>query len=321
MCLFMNQVESRKLSAKDCEALARITISARKNTPMESKRSVEEVTRNIESLSTNEDFQILTASDEKGRVVGWTYYYVAFPLMTFISGFLPLVDEKQESEDIALSLIEASKRGVIDRGHSRLEIELVFPTDTHRKHSERFIEWYRKCGFQFAAEEVHMKSDLSAIELPEIELPKRCVLRNFSEVSYDRLEGPGFQTLKNSKEGLFLSMSPAEQKVTLEYFFDRSKPYVEDASLILERESEIIGFVITRLKDDEPEIGPVGLVPEARGQGLASYLLTRVLKSLKDIGSTSVYLDTTITNLPAQKLYRKYGFEDVYYKQFYYWSP
>jgi ribosomal-protein-alanine N-acetyltransferase len=75
------------------------------------------------------------------------------------------------------------------------------------------------------------------------------------------------------------------------------------------------------LKDDEPEIGPVGLVPEARGQGLASYLLVSILGSLKDSGSTSAYLDTTITNLPAQKLYRKYGFEDVYYKQFYYWSP
>ncbi|MHA2353301.1 MAG: GNAT family N-acetyltransferase, partial [Candidatus Thorarchaeota archaeon] len=60
---------------------------------------------------------------------------------------------------------------------------------------------------------------------------------------------------------------------------------------------------------------------EARGQGLASYLLVRVLESLKNSGSTTASLDTTITNHPAQRLYRKYGFEDVYYKQFYYWSP
>jgi ribosomal-protein-alanine N-acetyltransferase len=218
-------------------------------------------------------------------------------------------------------LIEASKRDTVERGQSRLEIELVFPSDDHRAHSEKYVEWYRKCGFQFAAEEVHMKSDLSTIELPELDLHQGYIVRKFSEVSYDMLEGPGFQTLKNSKEGLFLSMSHAEQKITLEYFFDKSKPYIDDASLILEREGEIIGFVITRLKDDEPEIGPVGLIPEARRKGLANYLLVRVLESLKDIGSTSAYLDTTITNLPAQKLYRKYGFEDVYYKQFYYWSP
>ncbi|MHA1964668.1 MAG: GNAT family N-acetyltransferase [Candidatus Thorarchaeota archaeon] len=318
----MVQVESRKLSAGECKKLAGITISARKGTPLESDRSIEEVARSIENISTNVDFQLLTATDEKGNLVGWTYYYVAFRLMDFISGFLPLVSVNNDSEKIALSLIEAAKRDTVERGQSRLEIELVFPDDTHRAHSEKLVDWYRKCGFEFAAEEVHMKSDLSAIEFPEIALPQGYKLRSFSEVSYDTLEDPGFQTLRNSKEGLFLSMSDAEQKVTLEYFFDKSRPYIEDTSLILERDGVIMGFVITRLNDDdEPEIGPVGLVPKARGKGLASYLLVHVLERLKESGSTNVYLDTTITNLPAQKLYRKYGFEDVYYKQFYYWSP
>ena len=317
----MIQVESRKLSSEEIRVLANITKSVRQGTPLESERSVDDIAKNIESLSTNDGFQLLIATDEKGNLVGWTYYYVAFRLMDFISGFFPLVSENDDSEKIALSLIEAAKRNTVDRGQSRLEIELVFPSDEHRAHSEKYVEWYRKCGFKFAAEEVHMKSDLGTIELLELDLPQGYIVRNFSEMSYDMLEGPGFQTLENSKEGLFLSMSHSEQKITLEYFFDRSKPYIEDASLILEKDGEIVGFVITRLKDDEPEIGPVGLVPEARGQGLASYLLVSILGSLKDSGSTSAYLDTTITNLPAQKLYRKYGFEDVYYKQFYYWSP
>lgn len=317
----MIKVESRDLSSEECHILTRITKSARRGTPYESKKSIEEIAGDIEKIASSRDYRIQIAKDEQETIVGWIHYYVAFPLMDFISGFVPIVSENIDSEKIALSLIEASKRDTIERGQSRLEIELVFPSDEHRAHSEKYVEWYRKCGFQFAAEEVHMKSDLSTIELPELDLHQGYIVRKFSEVSYDMLEGPGFQTLKNSKEGLFLSMSHAEQKITLEYFFDKSKPYIDDASLILEREGKIIGFVITRSKDDEPEIGPVGLVPEARGKGLANYLLVRVLESLKDIGSTSAYLDTTITNLPAQKLYRKYGFEDVYYKQFYYWSP
>jgi ribosomal protein S18 acetylase RimI-like enzyme len=318
----MIKVESRKLSSEDYKILAKITKSARKGTILESEKSVEDIARSIESISTSDDFQLLTATDGKGNLIGWTYYYVAFRLMDFISGFFPIVSETKDSEKIALSLIEASKRDTLERGQSRLEIELVFPSDEHRAHSEKYVEWYRNCGFQFAAEEVHMKSDLSAIKLPEIDLSEGYVVMKFSEMSYDKLEDPGFRTLKNSKEGLFLSMSHAEQEVTLKYFFDKSKPFIEDASLILQRDGEIIGFVITRGNDDgEPEIGPVGLVPEARGQGLASYLLVRVLEELNNSGSTNVYLDTTITNLPAQKLYRKYGFEDVYYKQFYYWSP
>ena len=318
----MIKVDSRKLSSEDCKTLARITISARKGTPLESNRRLDDIAKIIEGLSTNDGFRILTATDDSGTLVGWIYYYTAFPLMTFISGFYPEVVESHKSDEIALALIEASKKEFVERGHTRLEIELVFPTDTHRTHSEKLVELYRKCGFQFAAEEIHMKTDLSSVELPLIDLPQGYTLRKFSEVSYDMLEAPGFRTLKDSKEGLFLSMSHAEQEVTLKYFFDKSKPCIEDASLILERDGKIIGFVITRLNDDdEPEIGPVGLVPEARGKGFGSYLLVQVLKSLKDRDSTCVYLDTTITNLPAQKLYRKYGFEDVYYKQFYYWSP
>jgi len=318
----MIKVESRKLSSEERKRIAKITMSARKGTPLESERSVEEVAQGIERISSDDGFQILIASDDTGNIVGWTYYYIAFQLMDFISGFFPLVEETGDSEEIALSLIEVAKKDTVERGQTRLEIELVFPNEAHRAHSEKFVDLYRKCGFQFAAEEVHMKSDLNSIELPEVDLPDEYTLKKFTEVSYDKLEGPGFRTLKESREGLFLSMSHAEQKVTLEYFFDKSKPCIEDASVILEKAGDVVGFVITRIGDDgNPDIGPVGLVPEVRGQGLGSYLLVRVLKSLKDSGSTDVYLDTTITNHPAQKLYRKYGFEDVYYKQFYYWSP
>jgi len=318
----MIRIESRKLSSDDCDILAKITYAARRGTPAESSKSVEEIARDIEEISMSTSFQVLIAIDDQEAIVGWMQYYTGFPLMTFINGLYPVVDEKDDSERIALALIEASKKDIIESGQSRLEIELVFPSDEHRAHSQKYIEWYRKCGFQFAAEEVHMKSDLSTIELPQLDLPNGYVIRKFSEVSYEKLESSGRRTLEDSKEGLFLSMGHAEQDVTLKYFFNRSKPYIEDASVILEQGDEVTGFVITRFNDDdEPEIGPVGLVPEARGKGLASYLLVRVLKSLKEKGSTSVYLDTTITNLPAQKLYRKYGFNDVYYKQFYYWSP
>lgn len=316
----MIQIESRKLNSEDIEILAKITKSARRDTPLESEMTLEESAKNIETLSTNDDYQILTALNEAGEIVGWIYYYVGFPLMAFINGFMPLLDTTHESDEIALALIETSKRDIVERGHTRLEIELILLTEEHRCYSEKFLEWYKTCGFQFAAEEIHMKSDLSAIELPELDLPPGYILRNFSEVSYDMLEGPAFQTLKDSKEGLFLSMSHAEQKITLEYFFDKSRSYIDDASLLIEKEGKIIGFVIARMSDDEPEIGPVGIVPEARGQGLANYLFVHVLESLKELGSTNAYLDTTINNIPAQKLYRKYGFEDVYYKQFYYWS-
>ncbi|MGY5865703.1 MAG: hypothetical protein RTV41_13955, partial [Candidatus Thorarchaeota archaeon] len=207
----MIHVKSEKLSSEECRKLAILNVSTRKGTPVESDKSVDDITQSIQNLSTNDAFQILTASDDKGNLVGWMYYYVAFPLMTFISGFYPVVAKSDESKEIALALIEAAKRDFVKHGHSRLEIELVFPTEAHRAHSSKLVEWYEACGFQFAAEEIHMKSDLNAIELPRIDLPEGYSVKKFSDVSYDMLEGPGFRTLKNSKEGLFLSMSDAEQ--------------------------------------------------------------------------------------------------------------
>ncbi len=321
MCQPMIRVESKSLSSEDCQTLARITITAEKGTPLESTRSVQERAKNIQNLAANDSFEILVAMDDTDAIVGWTYYYTAFPLMTFISGFYPIVDKTRESDKIALALIEASKKKIVEAGQTRLEIELIFPTESHRTLSKEVVDWYRMCGFEFAAEEAHMTSDLSKVELPDLDSSERCVLRKFSDVSYEQLESAGFLTMENSNDDLFLSMSHDEQKVTLEHFFDKSEAFIEDASLILEKEDKVVGFIVTRLKDGEVQIGPVGLIPEVRGQGLANYLLVCVLNHLRDNAMTNPSLDMSITNLPARRLYERYGFKDVNYKQFYYWSP
>ncbi|MGY5881025.1 MAG: GNAT family N-acetyltransferase [Candidatus Thorarchaeota archaeon] len=316
----MIRVEPRKPDPEDCKILAGITVSARKNTPLESDRSIEEIAKNIESLSISDDFQILVALNIREEIVGWTYYYTAFPLMTFISGFFPL-KVSHESEDVAVALIEASKKNIAEIGHTRLELELEFPTKAHRTHSVKFVDWHRRCGFHFAAEEVRMKTDVGKIDLPELDLPPEHVLRNFTEVTYDQLEEVGFQIFEDSNDDLFLSMSHTEQKLTLKHYFDKTEPFIEEASWVLEREGKIIGFIITRMRDGEVLIGPVGILQEERGQGLANYIIASALASLKKIGKTSACLDMSITKPAAKKLYERYGFKDEYYKQFYYWSP
>ena len=317
----MIHVAQRKLSSKDCQVLAKITVSASKGTPLESNKSVEEIAANIEKLSASNETQILVAQNEKGIILGWIHYYIDIPQMAFINGFFPIVEPTERSEEIAIAIIEAAKRDIIERGFTRLEIEMKLETDAHRPISRKFANWYEKCSFQFAAEEVHMSADLTSLSVSSPNPPKDCNLRKLTEVSYEQLEKAGYQTFDNSEDDLFLSMNHTERAVNLKYFFDTSKPFVDDASYILERDGKIIGFVITRMRDDDAEIGPVGLIPEARGQGLANYLLGYALNNLKNNGLTNATLDMSVVNRPARKLYKKYGFEDVYYKQFYFWSP
>jgi ribosomal protein S18 acetylase RimI-like enzyme len=317
----MIQVESKRAGTEEYRVLTKITISARKGTPLESDKSAEEIAGDIERISSRDEYQILTARDQEKTVRGWIYYYLGIPPMAFVNAFQPLVEPTYEPEAVALPLIEAAKKDITSRGYSRLEIELKLLTDAHRALSERYIEWYEGAGFQFAAEEVHMRSDLISVALPDLSPPKHCILRKFSEVSYEQLESAGFQTFDNSDDALFRSMSHAEQKVNLEYFFDKSTPYIDDASLVVEQDHKIVGFVISRMREGETEIGPVGIVPEARRQGIASYLLACVLRTLKNSGAETAVLDMSIGNHRACKLYAKYGFKDIYHKQFYYWSP
>ncbi|MFX1496182.1 MAG: GNAT family N-acetyltransferase [Promethearchaeota archaeon] len=317
----MIHVESRLLSPKDCDTLGYLTVSSRKGTILESDRSAEEIAANIETLAKNQDYEILIALDENQDIIGWIYYYVAIPPMAFINGYLPIADQTRESGNIILALINASKRNIIEREYTRLEINNDFPTDAHKQMSDRLLNWYKKCDFQFAAEEAHMKTDLRKIRIPENSLPNGYSLQSFSEISYDQLEIAGFQALQNSNDELFISMSQSEQKVSLKYFFDKSRNFIKEASLVLEKDGRVVGFVITRVDDDIAEIGPFDLIPEVRGHGLGNYLLGCALKNIKDAGFVSVSLDVSKSNIPAKMLYNRYGFEELYSKQFYFWSP
>ena len=278
----MVQVESSNLDLDDCKKLAEITISSRKNTPLESNKTVEEMTDTIVRLSEDDGFQILIARDTSKNIIGWTYDYVAFPLMTFISGFFPLVEESDEKEATILALIEASKKKIAEHQHSRLELELEFPTKAHRNNATELINLYKKCGFQFAAEEGRMISDLTSVDFPKLECPPEFTLKGLSDVPYNQLEKAGYQVFEDSKDELFLSMSHAEQKVTLEHYFDSSEAFIEEATFILMKNDEIIGFIVGRERDNEILVKPIGVIPEFRGQGIANYLLVNALINLKN---------------------------------------
>lgn len=319
-CFLMIQVESRKLSSEECNSLAELVIAVGQGTELESEKSYEDIVEEIKKYSEHDAYRIYVAFNEFGAIVGWLNTYIGFPLMTFISGFEPIV-HGERAEEIALALIEAAKEDVTKYERSRLEIELVFMKDSHRDLAKQLIDWYQKSDFAFAAEEAHMICDLTNVELPKLELVEGYTTRKFTDVQYEQLEVAGYETFLNGKDRLFLSMSHAEQNVTLKYFFDTSKPFIEEASIILERAGKIVGFIITRMRDDEIDIGPVGLIPEDRGKKLGTFLVVQALKNLIENGHSKVGLDMSRDNHTARKLYERYGFKDVYYKQFYYWSP
>jgi ribosomal-protein-alanine N-acetyltransferase len=74
----------------------------------------------------------------------------------------------------------------------------------------------------------------------------------------------------------------------------------------------LVGFILSRLVEDEAEILSVAIAPGWRGRGFARPLLDLHLRRL------AVFLEVDERNAPARRLYRRAGFADVGRRQGYY---
>lgn len=76
-------------------------------------------------------------------------------------------------------------------------------------------------------------------------------------------------------------------------------------------ESNLVGFILSRLTVDEAEILSVAVTPSWRGRGLAGDLLSINLRRLAGCGARTVFLEVDEANTPARRLYARAAFREV----------
>ncbi len=91
--------------------------------------------------------------------------------------------------------------------------------------------------------------------------------------------------------------------------------------VVLGRDPNPVGFVLSRIVVDEAEILTVAMAPEARGQGHSRPLLDHHLGELLRAGARTVHLEVEEGNAPALALYRRFGFTVVGRREGYYGKP
>ena len=69
---------------------------------------------------------------------------------------------------------------------------------------------------------------------------------------------------------------------------------------------------------DEAHLANIAVAPDWRGRGVGDLLLVTVIDRAMELGMAVVTLEVRVSNLRAQKLYRKYGFEVVGERRHYY---
>lgn len=78
------------------------------------------------------------------------------------------------------------------------------------------------------------------------------------------------------------------------------------------------GMALVRMAADEAELLTIGVLPEARRQGIAIRLLTELTAAVVARGGVRLFLEVSIANTPALALYRTGDFVDVGRRRRYY---
>lgn len=86
----------------------------------------------------------------------------------------------------------------------------------------------------------------------------------------------------------------------------------------LDNQDMLAGFLLGSLAADEAEILTLGVDKQFHRRGIASELMSTLIRKLKDNHAERVFLEMSVNNLAANGLYRKYGFEVVGRRRNYY---
>ncbi|CDC31458.1 ribosomal-protein-alanine acetyltransferase [Clostridium sp. CAG:508] len=128
---------------------------------------------------------------------------------------------------------------------------------------------------------------ISEMNLQDLENIKDCLLTDFDNFwSYNILK----QELENGKSKYFVA----------------------------KQENEIVGFAGILLIIDQVNIMNIVVKKDKRNFGIGSSLLEEIIRYSKIHNATSITLEVNEKNIPAIKLYKKYGFKQVGLRRKYY---
>jgi ribosomal-protein-alanine N-acetyltransferase len=87
---------------------------------------------------------------------------------------------------------------------------------------------------------------------------------------------------------------------------------------VAELDGKVAGMAVIWLLGDEAHVATIATHPDFRRQGIGQRLLAHALRQLIDEGARSSFLEVRESNLTAQEMYRKFGYEETGRRRRYY---
>ncbi len=305
----------------DTEALARVAFQARQESERKNADlSIAEFKDALDSVADDDNLKvILCRSDKSEDLLGWLSLHTGYTRMVFIGEWHPEVVPSDNYGIVARKLIREAKKATKNMGRERLEVQFNKITSRVRPLLRKYEDWYREEGFRYASEETYMEAAITD-NLPELQELGSIKVQCISEISNDDLLGPFFDSFLESKNGLFLSLTKDQQIDAFNYWFSRSRQFIDEASICVFEKDQVVGFMVVREQDGRPYVGPIGVIPKHRGKGIAQALLTKGINAIRKQGFRKVAIEMDILNMPAMNLYKQFEFQSIYNSVYYYWS-
>lgn len=91
--------------------------------------------------------------------------------------------------------------------------------------------------------------------------------------------------------------------------------------LVVELGGCVVGFTCFRVVGGDAELLNLAVLPSFRRQGIGSFLVKQTLLEVAEKGATRIFLEVRDSNLPALRLYERFGFQPVRRRPGYYTNP
>jgi ribosomal-protein-alanine N-acetyltransferase len=88
--------------------------------------------------------------------------------------------------------------------------------------------------------------------------------------------------------------------------------------LILEEEGKPVGYCGIWVIIDEAHVTNIAIIPKYRGKKYGDALMKKAIEQARTMGAKTMTLEVRVSNDVAQRLYRKYGFENGGIRRNYY---
>lgn len=138
-------------------------------------------------------------------------------------------------------------------------------------------------------------------------------VRSFYDQLIDEMENADFKP--GWKKGVYPTDQFLKDSIKDKHLYIVTLNNLYVGAMVMNHESndgyDKINWKVKVSNDDIFIIHALGILPRYHGQGIAKYLIQEAIKLSINIGKIAIRLDVLATNVPAQKLYTKIGFQYI----------